>query len=121
MSNDTARKYLASAVARPLRIYVAGPYRASTPDRVAWNIEQARLAGRALRRMGFHVFIPHCNSAHEDGQAPDSHFLAEGLDFLRLCDAVVLLPGWEASEGARAEVAEAQRLDMPVMVMGEVA
>ena len=120
MTETRWRRYVLANNNRPLRVYVAGPYRAETVEAREANITRARLAGRSLRQMGFHVFIPHCNAAHEDGHAPDAHFLEEALAFMRLCDAVIVLPGWEASAGTRAEMEEAERLGIPVMHLGEV-
>ena len=36
------------------------------------------------------------------------------LLWLELCDAVLLVPGWENSSGTRAELARAKELDIPV-------
>lgn len=49
-----------------------------------------------------------------DGELPDEHFLAADMTVLRRCDLVVLVPGWQESAGARAEVAEARRRGIPV-------
>jgi len=38
-----------------------------------------------------------------DGVCPDKYFLEGDLDILRHCDAIVMIPGWELSQGAIAE------------------
>jgi hypothetical protein len=49
-----------------------------------------------------------------DGVATDEVFLEGTMELLRRCDAVVLVPNWRDSAGAQAEVAEAERLGLPV-------
>lgn len=94
--------------------YVSGPYRAPTAWRRHQNIENAKTIGLDLLMMGYAVHVPHANTAHMDGELPDACFLQADLTVLRRCDLVVLVPGWRESEGARAEVAEARRLGIPV-------
>ena len=42
-----------------------------------------------------------------------------GVTLLRRSDAVVLCPGWEASSGTLAEIAEAERLLIPVYISAD--
>lgn len=97
-------------------IYIAGPYRASTSYQVTSNIENARRIAGLVWARGFAALCPHMNSAHMDGAAPDLEFLEGTLELMRRCDGVMMIPGWESSEGARAERAEAERLAIPVFV-----
>ena len=98
-------------------IYVAGKYRAATREAVAANIEAARQLGIEAARLGWYPVIPHCNTAHMELATPehaDAFWLNGTLELMRRCDALVLVPGWESSEGTLAEITEADRLRIPV-------
>lgn len=95
-------------------IYIAGKYRDSTEWEVIKNIERARDVGADVWRAGGVPFIPHSNWAQMGGVVCDSLILDGGLEILSRCDAMVLVPGWETSAGTRAEIAEAERLGIPV-------
>jgi hypothetical protein len=99
-------------------IYIAGPYRAKTPWGVEKNIHKAMdLAAQLVERchaLGAYPQVPHANTAHFDGLAPDDYYLEGTLETMRRCDALLMIPGWEASSGARNEVREAKRLGLPI-------
>lgn len=95
-------------------VYVAGPYRAATAWGIECNIQQARDRGAEVVRAGAYPVIPHSNTSHFDGLAPDAFWLDGTLELMRRCDAVLMCGNWERSSGARAEVAEATRLKLPV-------
>jgi len=95
-------------------IYIAGKYRGPTPWAVEQNIRAAAEVAARVWEMGHVALCPHTNSAHMEGVASDEAFLAGTLELMRRCDAVVLVPNWRGSAGARAEVEEADRLGLPV-------
>ena len=68
----------------------------------------------ALRAAGHTVFNPAENglsASNEDVR----RFLAVDLAWITGCaEGVIVLPGWEASRGARAEVATAHAIELPV-------
>ena len=101
------------------RIYIAGPYRAATPSDVDRNILQAREAQAELLRRGHAPFCPHAMTAQFERSfpdIPDECYLESDKLWLRQCEALVLLPGWEKSEGARGEVALAEELGLVVFM-----
>jgi hypothetical protein len=63
--------------------------------------------------MGYAVLCPHANTAFMDFGC-DEVFLDGDLEILRRCDLVVVAPGWESSEGTRAEIREAHNELKPV-------
>lgn len=92
-------------------VYVAGPYRAPTPEAEAVNIERARWAAREVWRRGFVALCPHLNCPDD---IPRAVALSGDLELLRRCDAVLLLDGWENSEGSVGERFEAISKGLPV-------
>ena len=98
--------------------FVSGPYRGRTVEERDENIRRARLVGRCLRRLGYLVIIPHCNSGGEDGTVPDAQFLEEGLALMAAANFVVVLAGWETSEGKRRELDHAADLFRGVFYWG---
>lgn len=95
-------------------VYIAGPYRAPTLWGVKRNIRAAMDAAVLVWRAGLWALCPHANTARMEGVTTDESFLAGTLEMMRRCDAVLLVPGWRNSAGARAEVEEAGRLQIPV-------
>lgn len=99
-------------------IYIAGKYRGPNAWAVEQNIRAAEDIAAKVWAMGHAALCPHANARHMEGVASDDVFLAGTLELMRRCDAVVLVPNWRDSEGARAEVAEAERLGIPVFGHG---
>ena len=95
-------------------VYIAGTYRGPNAWTVEQNIRAAEEVAARVWAMGLVALCPHANSRHMEGVASDEHFLAGTLELMRRCDAVVLVPNWRDSVGARAEVEEAERLGIPV-------
>ena len=97
-------------------IYTAGPYRAQGWNSVFENILRARKLARQLWLKGWVVICPHANTILMDGpDIEDAAFLDGDLELIRrCCDAMLMLPGWEQSEGAIREHALALELEMPI-------
>lgn len=86
-------------------VYLAGPYTADTPEGIAANIAVARKVAIELWEKGFAVICPHLNTAHfeVDCQCEYLDYVNGDLAIVERVDAVVLLPGWRSSPGARVE------------------
>ena len=100
-----------------MRIYIAGPYTAPTADEQGKNIERARDAAAELYRKGHVPFSPHTMTAWFDHSYPDiprKHYLETDLEWLELCDAILMLPGWQLSNGACAEHKLAESLGLQI-------
>lgn len=95
-------------------VYIAGKYRGPTPWAVEQNIQAAQAVAAKVIAAGHMPLTPHLNTAHMEGLADDAFFMAGTMELLRRCDAVILVPNWLSSQGARAEVREAKRLDLPI-------
>jgi nucleoside 2-deoxyribosyltransferase len=95
-------------------VYIAGKYRGPNAWAIEQNIRAAEEVAAQVWAMGMVALCPHANSRHMDGVASDEVFLEGTMELLRRSDAVVLVPNWRDSAGARAEVDEAHRLAIPV-------
>jgi len=95
-------------------IYVAGRFRAATHWGIVQNVRAAEAVALEVWRAGAAAICPHLNTANFQGALPDEAWLDGTLELLRRCDAVMLVEGWSASAGTRAELREAQARMMPV-------
>ena len=95
-------------------IYIAGPFRANGARAVEQNIRRAEDAAYGVWARGHAAMCPHANARWEDPEIGDQVFLDGTLELMRRCDAVLVLPYHQASEGTKGEIAEAKRLGMPV-------
>jgi hypothetical protein len=119
-----------------MKIYVAGPMR-GIPQ---FNFPAFNAATARLRAEGHFVFNPAERDidrhdgvdisagnvdGDEDKAAKDHGFnlreaLADDAEFIcRHAEAIALLPGWEGSRGARAELALAEALGLEVIRLAE--
>lgn len=95
-----------------MRVYISGPVTGMPDD----NWEMFAAAERMLKSRGYEVTNPLAEAlislgpgrSHEDYMAFDLPLLAE-------CDAIFLLPGWEASEGAVEEYFESRRRGITIL------
>lgn len=99
-------------------VYIAGKYRAPTPWDVEQNIQAAAHVAAKVLAAGLMPLCPHLNTARMEGVCSDEFILAGTMELLRRCDAVMMVHNWRDSAGARAELAEAHRLGLPVFGTG---
>ena len=97
-------------------VYVAGRFRAADGWKINENVFAAEKAGRKVAALGAMPLIPHSIGAHMAGTEDDTFWLTGTLELMRRCDAVLVLPGYQESQGAMGEIAEAQRIGMPVIM-----
>jgi hypothetical protein len=84
-------------------VFISGPYRANSISGVVKNIRTAEKHAVKYWKLGYMVYCPHKNTALLDGACPDEVWLKGNLEMLRRCDIVVMLPGWDESEGSVIE------------------
>ena len=95
-------------------IYIAAPFRGSTPYDVRRHVEAARDIGLTVAILGGYPIIPHTMTADFDKQLTDQFWLDGTMELLRRCDAILMGPRWMYSTGATAEREEAKRLGLPI-------
>jgi hypothetical protein len=117
-----------------MKIYLAGPMR-NIPK---FNFPAFDFAAHKLRNEGHHVFSPaerdreiHGHKLEDNDRGDEKQAetavgfsLREALDadmhYIALeADAVALLPGWEKSSGATAELALAKALGLTQIILGK--
>lgn len=94
-------------------VYVAGPFRASTSWGIEQNIRRAESLALEVWKLGAACICPHANTRFYQYELPDEVWLKGDLELLSRCDAVLMVPGWERSSGACAELDYAKRREMP--------
>jgi hypothetical protein len=102
---------------KKLLVYVAGPYSATTLEGVEENCCRARDVGVELAKCGPTVgpIIPHQLGRGIEVIGDYEYWCELTLELMRRCDVVYAMQGWENSKGARREVAEANKLGIPVI------
>jgi hypothetical protein len=93
--------------------YVAGPYRSKFGKiGIFINIIKARRIAKQLWKMGYLVICPHMNSAFMGCKDISEKQLMDGyLELIPSIDIMVLVPGWEKSEGTKEEIQVAYDLE----------
>lgn len=92
-----------------MKTYIAGPM-TGIPE---FNYPAFNAVAAQLRAEGVEVVNPAEQDSGSTGK-PWDFYMRLGLRGLLECDAVVLLPGWKASRGARLERLIAEELGMRI-------
>ncbi len=99
-------------------VFIAGAYFGDgKKETIERNIREAEKYQIALanRKIGF--FCPHNHTEHFEHKAQTEEQFYYDLDFeflKRMADAVLALPGWENSNGAKKEIAWAKEHNMTI-------
>ena len=95
-------------------IYIAGPFRAKNGWEIERNIREAEELALVVAQLGAVPVCPHTMYRFFNGVLLDQFWLDATLDLLRVCDAILLLPRWRESQGAKGERDEAMTIGIPV-------
>lgn len=107
------------------RVYCAGPL-SPTGDKsanLAINYEYNRHVmielAVAVLKAGYSPFCPALDAPYflvggMDNRITEAQIKRSSMDFLEVCDCVVLCPGWRKSPGTLKEIERADELGIPV-------
>lgn len=96
-----------------MRVYISGPMRGINND----NEAAFREAAHKLRARGHDPINPALNPTG----LTLSEYMRIDLTFIEACDAILLLPGWQFSMGAKVELAYATYIGKHVFLSIETA
>jgi hypothetical protein len=99
-------------------IYVAGPFRGSTPWATERNVRIAEAMALEVWRLPAAALCPHANTRYFDGLETPELWINGTLEMLRRCDAMLVVglygvDGGE-SQGTKGEIEAAKRWRIPV-------
>ncbi|OIQ67094.1 hypothetical protein GALL_513310 [mine drainage metagenome] len=99
----------------PAVVYVAGPYSAPDEEGLLAHIKAAISFGLEVQALGFLPLVPHVAILPvDDTEAGYEQATAECFELLSRCDALILMPTWQESPGARREREFAEKFGLPV-------
>ena len=101
-----------------IRVYCAGPYTGKDGIETLKNIGKGQQYCAKLFAMGLSPFCPWHDRTFVMDNPYESftveQFREHSMAWLEVSDCVFVLPGWENSTGALAEIYRARSLDIPV-------
>lgn len=95
-------------------IYITGPFGGGSAWRVEQNIRRAEALALQVWLMGAVAMCPHSMNRFFQAECSDEVWHEGTMELMKRCDAVLVVPNWEKSEGTRKKIFAAQSLDMPV-------
>jgi len=99
-------------------IFIAGPYIGDgNKENIEKNIRYAEKYQIALANAGVGFFCPHNHTEHFEEKANASDEFYRELDreiLKRACDGIMVVPGWEISEGTKLEIEFAKKNNIPL-------
>ena len=85
-------------------IFIAGPFRAENQWGIECNAYQAEKAALQLAELGYIPLCPQTMYRHFHKTVTDKFWLQATRELLKRCDGILVLPGWQKSEGTKKEI-----------------
>lgn len=107
------------------KAYIAGPYTADMPSEVGENVKRAEAIAWMYYMKGYAVFCPHAQTHrihlrfNHDEIFEYEDWLQADIAWLKDCDVIVFIAGWETSNGARMEHVMAKALGKKIEYVSE--
>lgn len=99
-------------------IYLATPIRPKGNQTLDGNVAKAKQIALELWKKGYTVICPAANSdlpiSLAEKELEARRWLDGDIEILARCDAVVVAPGWERSDGVKGEITCAGMYGIPV-------
>ena len=101
------------------RVYIAGAYNADNVVSVLDNMRRGMRAATEVLLKGYAPFVPwfdyHFNLMLREGEELDlNDYYKYSITWLGVCDAVLVVPNSEFSNGTKSEIEYAKRKAIPV-------
>lgn len=93
---------------------IAGRFRGPNAWELENNVRRAEEVAYAVAHLGAMPLVTHSLGRYFDGTLTDQFWLDGTLELMRRCDALMMIPGWETSQGANTERALALEMGIPV-------
>lgn len=99
-------------------MFIAGPYFGDgKPETIEANIARAESYQVALANLGIGFFCPHNDTHRFEIKAKQGEEFYRNLDMTfidRSANAILAIPGWETSNGAKSEIEFAKQKGLPI-------
>lgn len=100
------------------KVYVAGAISAPNIEMGLRNIRKGILMGAELLNLHYSPYIPHLdyqlNLIQDDIHIDVETYYRHDLEWLGLCDCMLVLPDWKNSKGVKAEIEFAKKKGIPI-------
>ena len=100
------------------KVYVAGAISAPSIEDGLKNIRKGIVAGAELLKLGYSPYVPHLdyqfNLVQDKVHIDVETYYKHDLEWLKLCNCMLVLPGWESSRGVNNEIEIAEQCGIPI-------
>ena len=101
------------------RIYIAGAYSADNVITILDNIREGMRRATKVLLLGYAPFCPwldfHFQLMLQEGEILTvEDYYRYSIAWLKVSDAMLLVPGWQSSKGTKTEMEKADKMGIPI-------